>query len=441
MFIVLSTSPFHGVIWVLLSLGIVGNVLVVVWRLTQKRDQRSSPLSILIIVLAVSDFFYCVHLILLETLVAFVNLDETQNFSQIFSRSMCMTSALLSWLSCSTAQWTIFNIAVYSFQALTECCSRCCCSLVRKGNLVIAIIFQGLLNVFVIMFMLDSSGMSGLNGNEVFNVHLGYRYDNLPSSNSDFDYWCVRSTYVIYSRRERITAIFGQCAWAQSSGYGYCINRTDSTTVGNYPKIYNSSCCDTDNNYYVALGTFTASQSAVLTLSCVVLYLLVCLKVRRLPSQTGRSDTQNLQWRLSVIVVLNTLCWIPIAVLHWMIAFTDVYSTGGTSVDWTNDSTAASVLLISISPAVNPLIYTLTGKNFLHSIREFCRRMKCHISVRQNSSNYYDDHIRGVERCSCIPCIRCVHQDDVDWNTEETSAWNSDQSRQLLSIDESSETV
>ncbi|XP_062523853.1 G-protein coupled receptor GRL101-like isoform X2 [Corticium candelabrum] len=66
---VLSSHPFHGVIWMLLSLGIIGNILVVVWRLTQIRGQRSSPLSILIIMLAVSDLVYCVHLILLESLV------------------------------------------------------------------------------------------------------------------------------------------------------------------------------------------------------------------------------------------------------------------------------------------------------------------------------------------------------------------------------------
>ena len=57
----------------LLALEIIGNILVVVWRLAQKRDQRSSPLSILIIMLAVSDFLYCVHLILLESLVVDVN--------------------------------------------------------------------------------------------------------------------------------------------------------------------------------------------------------------------------------------------------------------------------------------------------------------------------------------------------------------------------------
>ena len=109
----------------LLSIGIIGNILVVVWRLAQKRDQRSSPVSILIIMLAVSDFLYCVHLLLLESLVLDVNLNQTKHLSAISTRNMCMTSALLSWFTCLTAQWATFNIAVYSFQAISEFCTRC----------------------------------------------------------------------------------------------------------------------------------------------------------------------------------------------------------------------------------------------------------------------------------------------------------------------------
>ena len=108
--------------------------------------------------------------------------------------------------------------------------------------------------------------------------------------------------------------------------------------------------------------------------------------------------------------------------LHWTI---DTYNMHNINIEWANDSTAASVLLISISPAVNPLIYTFTGRNFLHSIRMFFREMKCDISVRRTSSNYHDDHNRGVERCSCISCVICVHQDEENdpqyWPTEDTS--------------------
>ncbi|XP_062524029.1 uncharacterized protein LOC134198634 [Corticium candelabrum] len=112
---VLSSDPFHGVVWMLLSIGIIGNILVVVWRLAQKRDQRSSPLSILIIMLAVSDFLYCVHLLLLESLVLDVNLNQTKHLSPISARNMCMTSALLSWFTCLTAQWATFNITDSKF--------------------------------------------------------------------------------------------------------------------------------------------------------------------------------------------------------------------------------------------------------------------------------------------------------------------------------------
>ncbi len=122
-----------------------------VWRLAQKRDQRSSPLSILIIMLAVSDFLYCVHLLLLESLVLDVHLDQTKHLSSISAGNMCMTSAWLSWFSCLTAQWATFNIAVYSFQAMSKFCSRCCCSLVYKRNLVITIICQVLINVVIIV--------------------------------------------------------------------------------------------------------------------------------------------------------------------------------------------------------------------------------------------------------------------------------------------------
>ena len=70
--------------------------------------------------------------------------------------------------------------------------------------------------------------------------------------------------------------------------------------------------------------------------------------------------------------------------------------------------------------------------------------MKCYISVRRSTFNYHDDHNRGVKRCSCIPCVRFVHQaeenDPDNWPTQDTSDWNSDQSRLLPSTNESSET-
>ena len=415
--------------------------MVVVWRVTRKRDQRSSPLSILIIMLSVSDFLYCVHLLLLESLVVDVHLDQTKHLSHSSARNMCLTSGWLSWFSCLTAQWATFNIAVYSFQALSGFCSRCCCSLVRKRNLVIAIICQVLINIAVISLyvMISYEGVFPDYIDSLFGLTLQhYRKDNVQ--------------FNIYSKRERITEIFGRCTLAQSNGFGYCFNSSRSFTDDKQTTIYNSSECIFtgynvitvmySNNISPALTLFaliTASLSTVLTLTSAFLYVFLCLKLRaRSASITARSDMHKLQLRLSIIVLLNTLCWIPVTVLHWIGSLDEANTT---NVNWLNNSTAASVLLMSISPAINPLIYTFTGKNFLHSIR---RRMKCDISLRRNNSNHHDDHIRAVERCSCIPCVRCVYRDEENdpgyWHTEDTSDWNSEQSRLLQSTSESSET-
>ena len=364
-----------------------------------------------------------------------VDLDQTKHLSYTSARNMCLTSGWLSWFSCLTAQWATFNIAVYSFQALSGFCSRCCCSLVRKRNVVIAIICQVLISLAVIiLFMtIDYGGMFGSYIDSLFGLALQ-------------DYYKDKDQFYIYSKRERITEIFGRCTLAQSNGFGYCSNASRSFTHDKQTTIYNSSEWIFTGYYSYnissALTVFafmTAFLNTVLTLTSAFLYLFVCLKLRaRSASITARSDMHKLQLRLSVIVLLDTLCWIPVTVLHW-IGFPDEDIT--TNVNWLNNSTAASVLLISISPAINPLIYTFTGKNFLHSIR---RRMKCDISLRRNNSNYHDDHIRAVERCSCIPCVRCVYRDEDNdpgyWHTEDTSDWNSEQSRLLQSTSESSET-
>ena len=250
------------------------------------------------------------------------------------------------------------------------------------------------------------------------------------------------------SRRERIDQIFGRCLWAQSSGYGYCFNDTVSITKDNHTTISNRTSCSVliGEGLYTpqasVVGSIIASLGTVLTLTSAILYICFWIKLRaRAVNLTGRSDMHKLRWRLSVIVLLDIICWIPVTILYWKVISDNIPNM---NIEWYNDTTAANVLLISISPAVNPLIYTFTGKNFLHSIRKFCRRIKCYISVRRSSSNYHDDHTTRVERCSCIPCFRCVHQDEDNdsdyWSTQDTSAWNSDQSRLLPSTNDSSET-
>ena len=84
---------FHVVVWMLLSTGIICNLVVVVWRHAQKRDQRLSPLSILIIMLAVSGLLCCVHLLLLESLVTEAHLGQFVYFGNKALRVLCALQA------------------------------------------------------------------------------------------------------------------------------------------------------------------------------------------------------------------------------------------------------------------------------------------------------------------------------------------------------------
>ena len=381
-----------------------------------------------------------------------VDLDQTKDLSYISARSMCTASACLSLFSCLTAQWATFNIAVYSFQVMSEFCSHCCYSLVRKRNLVIIIICQVLINLgIIVIIIIDLSPIIGDYGFSLPDYDkYTIQYQDIDVINNVVHIEIYNGTeFFSYSRRERIAEIFGRCALTQTNGYEYCSNSSRSFTHDNQTTIYNSSECimnsvNSPNSYLSSsaatiIALITASLNTVLTFTSAFLYLFVCLKLRaRAANITARSDMHKLQLRLSVIVLLDTLCWIPVTVLHF-IAILDKANVA--KLNWPNDFTAASVLLISISPAINPLIYTFTGKNFLHSIR---KRIKCDISLRRNNSNYHDDHIIGVERCSCIPCVRCVHRDEENdpdyWHTEDTSDWNSEQSRLLPSTSESSET-
>ena len=367
------------------SMGTIGNVLVVVWRLAQKRDQRTSLLSILIIMLAVSDFLYCVHLLLLETLVAESYQGKKKTLEQISSTSghVCIASGCLSLFSCFTAQWATFNIADYSFDAVSEWSSRSCCSLVRKRNLLIIITFQVLLVVAV-------TGFAGIE-----------YYVNI-------EIWDSNN----FTSLTEQTKVYIQCAWIQSNDLSYCRSSTGSAKESRLGK------CTSSPWVISYFGGVIAISNTIITLGCVVFYIALCITLRRqafVANVTQGSDRHKLQWRLSVIVLLNALCWIPVTVLHCM-SIIDV------SKSWSNDSTTANILLISISPVVNPLIYTFAGKSFLHSIRRYWRRIKCYLSLRRNNSNYND-----------------VHRNEDNWNTDDTSVWSSEQSRLLPSVNDSRE--
>ena len=126
---ILASHWFHALLWILVSFGLIGNVAVVVRRCTRPRDQRQSTLSMMIIILAVTDFLCCFQTAVADGYVlATFRRGPNITVTLESSRGICISSNCLIVLTSSIAMWVTFNIAIYSRQALTgrNLCYRCC---------------------------------------------------------------------------------------------------------------------------------------------------------------------------------------------------------------------------------------------------------------------------------------------------------------------------
>ena len=399
---VLGSVYFHVLLWIMMIMGVVGNVMVVLWRCTRPRQQRGSVLSLMIIMLAVADFLYCVHLIILLSAVE-ITTDGVILFTAPMSRA-CSISGNLSWLACSAAMWMTLNIAIYSRQELTErnCCSRCCSLVGRKRCLWITIfcqLFFTVLPIIALTITVDSLG----------NV-FGEPDTNLTAS-------------------EFLT----QCSYAQSSQPLSCV----------YDGVNYREQCKGLNQLTIANAAALASLNAVLCVSCAFLYLSICMYIRKqvfrrndrfAVHSSSVEEFTTLQWRLALIVFIDVVTWLPVTVIH-------CYSMAIVIRDWYGsedrhyptkfqDLTATNLVLVSVGHAVNPLVYTIAGRQFVQFVKGCWRYLRCRVSFHCSEESTSDDYRIGIRRCSWIPCIRCIrpweYLDSVQWDTENTSPFSSD---------------
>ena len=381
-------------------MGIVGNVMVVLWRRTRPRQQRGSVLSLMIIILAAADFLYCVHLAIL-LIMSSVERYKGVTYSTLQMDIACFVSGNLSLLSCSAAMWMTLNIAIYSRQVLTgrNCCCNCCSLVGRKRCLFITVFCQLIFTVMpIIAFTIYT------------NVFFGVLEDPF------------------------LVDFFTQCSYAQACQPETCVLNASEGIF---------QCMGLDETAIASAGIL-ASINIVLCASCAFLYLSICMYLRR---QGFRRDDHSavhsssveelitLYWRLTLIVFINVVTWLPVTVAHWYtIGVASQQFSFNSSVNYGSpvfkDLTATNLILVSVGPAVNPLIYTIAGRQFIQSVKRCRRQLRCRVSFHCSQETSNEDYRIGVRQCSCIPCIHCIrpweYLDSVQWDTEETSAFLSD---------------
>ena len=172
-------------------------------------------------------------------------------------------------------------------------------------------------------------------------------------------------------------------------------------------------CNDSDilEELGATLAPVLASTNTLLSVSCAFLYLSICIRLNRqffnpenisTIHSNGVAELTKLKWRLTLIVLINTICWIPVTTIHWYLIFTKGSVVGRALFQ---NLTATNLIL---SPAINPLIYTIAGKQFIQFLNKCWKFLKCQVTVRCPKEPGYDDYLIGVKRCSCIPCVQCT---------------------------------
>jgi hypothetical protein len=107
------------------------------------------------------------------------------------------------------------------------------------------------------------------------------------------------------------------------------------------------------------------SLNAAVTVSCIVLYGCVIRTVKSVDFKIENSGVRALQVRLTIIVLLNIVCWWPANVLYWYSYSRKKNVFNGELGPKASEPTLLCAALVS---AANPIIYTIASRKFFRCL-------------------------------------------------------------------------
>jgi hypothetical protein len=114
-----TSKVYHIFIWIFLATGVLGNVVVLFWRLS-KKELRYRVLSLLIVSLAAADLLWCCHFLIQEAMLFRPLYLSGKNDSYSLdgpNKGLCLTATFLTYISGITAMLIASAIAMYVFCA------------------------------------------------------------------------------------------------------------------------------------------------------------------------------------------------------------------------------------------------------------------------------------------------------------------------------------
>ena len=372
-----TSLAYHITMWILVIAGLLGNLLVLVWRCLRK-ESRHSLLSMLIISLAIADLLFSCHFLLEEVMLAnpvFVSHQENLTI-HISTRDerLCFSVLFLAGVSANAIILTAVAIAL-----ATSFCFR----LHRYGHRIIIL--------FLVVSWMYCLAFGGL-----LIWKFRSNYENKATSPLDVN---VFSFFVVYG------------------------------CIGSFPYDY-------WNPFPIIITTLNAIGSVVVT----VIYIYLWCIIRKHGASFTHSCNQEmtlLRIRLTIISGLNLLCWWPASFLFWFVSAEKRSVSNGSLSPVATEPTLVISAAVS---AANPIIYTIASKRFLTAIRRTCVCLLCRcrrVELLPILMPNFQDTTHGEVEASnwasfCCPCqqpspvaeVLVCHPESVTENTEEASLFS-----------------
>ena len=370
-----TSLAYHIPMWLLVISGILGNVLVVVWRCYRK-ESRLNLLSVLIVSLAIADLCFCSHYLLQEIILApFVFGQKARNKPVRFTstdKRLCSSMTFLTLGPMNAIMLTAVAIALYSLLSLRPR---------RYGNrLVIGFVSISWMACLVLGALAAWESRQYYPASEAF-ISLETFYHLVI-------FRCLQSG----------------AHSVQWSRFAYV---------------------------YPVIATVINGLSSLLL---IAIYISLCCKIRKNIFNSGhcqRQEIDRFRARMTAISILNLVCWWPICVIYFV--FWSQHGLKRHGVD--PPFIYPYFLFLAAVSAANPIIYTIASKRFFSAARYACRNSffcrRCygeekHILLLPGEVN----NIHRAKCCGFLPCPKKAYAEFryslTSGDTGETSLFTDD---------------
>ena len=374
-----TSRAYHTIMWILVTAGLLGNLVVLVWRCSRK-EARHSLLSVLIIGLAFADLLFSCHFLLQEVmLVNTVFATHHANLSihvTATDERLCLSILFFLYVSANAITLTAVAIALSTF----------------------------------------------------FSFHLHQHGNRMITGFLLISWMCCLATG-------------GLAVWDYKPTYQATAKHALDVNAFSLFVVYECTSSDLGavwNPFLIVVTTLNAIASVVV----VVIYIYLWCMLGKHRVSFNRSTSQEItrfRIRLAIISGLNLLCWWSVCVIYWFAAVNRKTVINGTLPPVVAEPV---FVLMAATNVANPIIYTIASKHFLTVARRACACLFCRgrneerlllpvLHIQPATHGEADGHGRASFCCRLCPCQRTreeevliCHPESLTEKTEESNLFS-----------------